>query len=189
MRKLIMTFTMLAFVAMGCMNAQQGQGQYMHTGTYTLQFDDNVKIKIGGAAQDQSSKQWQNGGKVGNTEISGEDFKKMQEATSSQFKFEIESKSIGTLHKIKVTDLSNGKTVNGIYDERKNEFTFGSSKSTNAGNGAGKVEIGVIKGKLDIDSSTITDGKYEVGFIAGKAPVLVSASATFTFTGSAKAAK
>ncbi|MEZ5001635.1 MAG: hypothetical protein R2730_01255 [Chitinophagales bacterium] len=182
MRKLLMTLTMIAFVAIGLTNAQ---GQYMHTGVYTLQFDDEVKIKIGGAVENQSTNQWKNGGKVGSHEISGEDFKKLQAATSNEYKFEIESKKIGTLHKIKVTDMKTGNTVNGIFDERINEFTFGSSKKASAD----KVEIGVIKGKLDMNSGKITNGTYEVGFIAGKAPVLISASATFKFTGSGKAEK
>jgi len=73
--------------------------------------------------------------------------------------------------------------MNGVFDSRKNQFTVGSSKNQQAANGAGKTEIGVIKGTLSADKSTITSGTFEVGVIVGKAPAVIAASATFNFTG------
>ena len=176
--------TLLIFVALGCSQAQDNSGgKYMFTGVYTLDFSDQVKIRIGGATQEKSSKEWQGGSKVGNHTIDAATFAKLQEATSDKFKIEIEKKSIGTLHKVYATDLKTGKKVNGIFDSRKNEFTVGSSKGAQTKDGAGKTEVGIIKGKLNADKSEIVSGKFDVGFIAGKAPVLVSASANFTFTG------
>lgn len=185
MRKLFTIATLLIFVALGCSQAQDnsGDGKYMFTGVYKLEFSDQVRIKIGGAAQEKSSKEWESGSKVGNHEIDAATYAKLQAATANEFKIQIEKKSIGTLHKVVATDIETGKSVNGIYDARKNEFTVGSSKGQQTKDGAGKTEVGIIKGKLSPDKSEIVSGKFDVGFIAGKAPVLVSASALFTFTG------
>ncbi len=180
MKKLLTIATLLMFIAVGNMNAQD---KYMFSGVYKLDFSDQVRIKVGGASQEKSSKEWKSGGKVGNHEIDAATFEKLQAATSGEFKMEIETKSIGTLHKVIFTDAKTGNVINGIFDARKNEFTVGSSKSQQAANGAGKTEIGIIKGTLSADKSTITDGTFDVGFIAGKAPAIISASASFAFTG------
>jgi hypothetical protein len=180
MKKLLTIATLLMFIALGNVSAQD---KYMFSGVYRLDFSDQVRIKVDGASQEKSTKEWNSGGKVGNHEIDAATFAKLQDATSGEFKIEIETKSIGTLHKVQFTDAKTGNVINGIFDAKKNEFTVGSSKGQTAANGASKTEIGIIKGTLSADKSTITEGTFDVGFIAGKAPAVISASATFTFTG------
>ncbi len=173
---------MLMFVAVSTLSAQSDR--FMHEATYTFTFSDQVKIKIGSAAQNKSTKEWSSGQKLGNHEIKPEDFKKLQDAASNKFTFKIEKKKLGTLHKLLATDLKTGKTVNGIYDERNKTFSFG--KFTKVNN---TIEGGIVKGNIDVKTGKITNGKYEVGSMAGKAPLIISASATFSFTGSTKIRK
>lgn len=180
MKKLLAITTLLMFIALGSINAQN---KYILKANCAFNFSDQVKIKVGGASQERSTKEWKGGGKVGNHEIDAATFAKLQAAASGQFKIQIDAKSMGTLHKVKFTDVKSGKVIKGIFDARNNQFTVGSSKGQRAANGAGKTQIGVIKGTLSADKSTITDGTFEVGFIAGKAPAVISSSATFTFTG------
>jgi hypothetical protein len=180
MKKLFTIATLLIFISVGNITAQN---KYIVKANSAFSFSDQVRIKVGGASQERSTKEWKNGGKVGNHEIDAATFAKLQAATSGNYTMEIEAKSIGTLHKVILTDVATGKSINGVFDSRKNEFTVGSSKTKQGANGAGKTEIGIIKGKLSADKSTITDGTFEVGFIAGKAPAVITASATFTFSG------
>lgn len=181
MRKFFTVATLLMFVAMGCSNAQGGQGKYEFAGIYTLEFSDQVRINIGGASQNKSSKEWSGGSKVGNHTIDAETFKKLQSATTSKIKIEIEKFKVGTIQKVRATDLTTGKVSNGIYDSRKNQLTIGSSVSQKASNGAGKTQVGFIKAKFNTDKSALTNGTFDVGVIAGKAPLLVSAKAVFNF--------
>jgi hypothetical protein len=180
MKKVFAIATLLMFIALGNINAQN---KYIVKAETAFSFSDQVKIKVAGVTQVKSTKEMKSGGKIGNHEIDAATFAKLQEATSGQFTMEIEAKSIGTLHKVIFTDVKTGKVMNGVFDSKKNQFTVGSSKSQQAANGSGKTEIGVIKGTLSADKKTITNGTFEVGFIAGKAPAVVSASATFNFTG------
>ena len=151
MRKLFSIATLLIFVALGCSQAQDAKkGQYMFTGVYNLEFSDQVKVKIGGAMQEKSSNEWKDGGsKVGKHTVDAATFAKLQAATSTSYTIQIETKSIGNLHKVRATDNNTGKIVNGIFDSRKNEFTVGSSKGQQAKNGSGSTQVGIVKGKFN----------------------------------------
>lgn len=181
MKKLFGLLTLSLFLFAGAVQAQASK--YMFTGTYELKFTDQVRIRAGNASQNKSTAEWAKGnGKVGNHTIDSKTFAEMQSKLVTNIKIEIESKATGVLHKIVVTDTKSGQAMNGLYNSKTNEFTFGSAKSTKQG-AANKIEMGVVKAKLSPDKQAISNGEFAIGFIAGNGAVAVSADATFYFTG------
>lgn len=170
------------FLALLMFNVQAQDGKYMFSGVYEFSFSDEVTIKIGGATQTKSTGEWNQDGKVGKHTIDAKTLNALKEATSGKFKIEIEKKSIGTLHGMQVTDLSNGNVIKGIYNSKDHVFTFGSASSSKQG-GATRTDVGVIKGKFSDDFSSITDGEFGILFVVGNAGAVVSANAIFYFTG------
>jgi hypothetical protein len=99
MKKLLAITVLLMFIALGSINAQN---KYILKANCAFNFSDQVKIKVGGASQERSTKEWKGGGKVGNHEIDAATFAKLQAAASGQFKIQIDAKSMGTLAQSKI---------------------------------------------------------------------------------------
>jgi len=179
MRKLFAIATVC--LLLGSVNLQAQNNKYMHTGIYDLTFSEEVMIQIGGAKENKTTSEWEKGSKVGKHQIDPAIFKEMQEKTSGKFKIEVETKKIGTLHGIRVTDLKTEKVMKGIFNEKDNKFTFGAAKTSKQGGGS-KTDIGVIAGQFSKDKKTIENGEFGIGFIAGKSPHVISARAVFYYT-------
>lgn len=156
--------------------------KYMYSEDFSFAFSDDVKINVGGASKKQNAEQWEKGGKVGNHTIEPAIYKKLQDAVSSNFKIEIEKKSIGTLHRMKITDLDKGTSVFGTYNDRDRKFTFGSAKGQKQGGGQ-KTDISLGKGQFSEDMMTIENGELIVGTIMGKGGAVLTVGATFYYTG------
>ena len=171
------------------MHKTKENGKYLFEGDFNLTFTDNVKIKIGGSQQNKTTDEWKSGAKVGKHTIDAATFTKLQEATSDKFTFKISAKPRGTFHDMWVTDLATGKTVKGVFNSKTKEFTFMDAKSQKTTSNSGRMAAGVISGKLVEDFSKINGGRFSIGWIAGKAPVIISADATFFFTGKRAAGK
>lgn len=182
MNKFIAIATLLLFA--GTLTATAQNSPYMMSKTFKFTFSEEVMIQVGAAKENKSTKEWEKGGTVGKHPIDPALFEEIKKATSSQFLIEIEKKKVGTLHGMKVTDLETGKVIKGIYDEKDNKFTFGAAKTTHQ-NGGSKTDIGVIAGQFNDDLTSIQNGEFGIGFIAGKAPAVISARAVFYFSGQA----
>ena len=178
--KKLFTIATVFFLTASVIAVQAQDSRYMYSQEFILEFSDEVTIKIGGAKENKTTSEWEQGGKVGKHTIDAKTFASLQEATSGKFKIEIEKKKVGTLHALKATDLESGKVVKGIYNDKDRKFTFGSAKSSKSG-GATKTDIGVIKGQFSEDMLKIENGEFGIGFIAGQGAAIISASATFYF--------
>lgn len=179
MKNLLAFATLFLFVATTSV-VQAQDGKYMHSSEYTFDFSDEVLIRIGGAAQTKSTSEWETDGTVGKHTIDKKTFNALKEATTGKFRIEIETKKVGTLHAMKVTDVQNGNILKGIYNEKDRKFTFGSAKTQQQG-GATKTDIGVVKGQLSEDMSKITDGEFGIAFILGNSGAILTANAVFYF--------
>jgi hypothetical protein len=179
MKKLFALSAILLFTAFA-LTVEAQDSKYMFSGEFTLNFSDEVTIKVGGAKESKSAAEWEQGGKVGKHTINAKTFASIQQATSGKFKIEIEKKKVGTLHALKATDIESGKVVKGIYNDKDRKFTFGSAKSTKS-SGATKTDIGVIKGQFSEDMDKINNGEFGIGFIAGNGAAVLSANAVFYF--------
>lgn len=184
MRKLFTVLTLSVFVAIGCMNAQQGQGKYKFEGVFTLNYSDDVRIEVGGASQTKSSGEWKSGSKVGKHEIDGKTFEKMKAAASKQFKIQIEKASLGTLHRAKVTDLKTNTSYTGIYDAKYKKLTFGDLKGKSTGKDSGELKGGLVDCRVDTKTGEITKGNYSIVHAVNKGALILSIRAIFKFTGS-----
>ncbi len=183
MKKLFIVATIFSIAFLGNVHAQQN----LFTGSFNLEFSDEVKIRTGSAAQKKSTSEWASGSKVGKHNIKPETFQKLQENVDESFSIEIRKKNFFGLHEMWATSSKTGKKTKGAYNSKTNEFAFGSSKGSQGANkDCGSLEIGIVKGKLNADKSAIEDGEFKVGFVAGCKPVIVSADATFYYTGVSK---
>lgn len=184
MRKIL---SLLAFVGISIFT-MQAQQTMSFTGSFDLKVSDNVKIRSGGATKEQSSSDWKSGGKVGNQSIPTDVYSKLEKSVAKSFKIELTEKSKGILKDAFLTDLSTNKRTKGIYNTKTREFLFGSSSNVSTGNNknCGAVNVGLVKGKLSEDMTKIEDGEIGAGFIAGCKPTVISADATFYYTGSSK---
>jgi hypothetical protein len=178
---------LIAFVIFGLITTQAQQAM-MFTGVFELKVSDNVKIRTGGASKEQSSKEWKSGGKVGNQNIPSDVYQKLESNVAKAYKIELAEKTKGILKDAFLTDMSTNKRTKGIYNTQTREFLFGSAKNVSTGNNkdCGAVNVGLVKGKLSADMKKIEDGEIGAGFIAGCKPVIISADATFYFTGTSK---
>lgn len=168
--------------------ATQAQQVMSFTGVYELKVSDNVKIRSGGATKEQSSKEWKSGGKVGNQTIPADVYSKLESSVAKSYKIELASKTKGILKDAFLTDMGTNKRTKGIYNTQTREFLFGSASNVSTGTNkdCGALNVGMVKGKLSEDMSKIENGEIGVGFIAGCKPVVISADATFYFTGTSK---
>ncbi len=174
MKKLTLSLLCLMTIFIGTGFASD---YHLFQGNFQVQFEDNTRIREGSAVENKSTNQWKNGGKVDNKEIDPAIFEQLKTSAPEYFKIGIEKKGVGDIRNIWFTDLSTNKKVKGFYDVKTRGFTIGQMQQA----GTNKVETGVIKGYFNDDFSKITKGEYIVGFLAGKAPLVVSADATFFF--------
>lgn len=155
------------------------------TGIFTIKLSEDVRIRTGGTAQVRSSNEWKKGGKVGNQTIPADTYEKMTEKLPTEYKIEILKTGKGILKDAFITNLTTNEKMKGIYNVNTRDFLFGSAAGTGnqQNKNCGSFSLGIVKGKLSADKSTIEKGEIGIGFVAGCKPILVSADATFYYTG------
>lgn len=158
------------------------------TAVYKIDISDEVRIRTGGTAKKQSSGEWKKGSKVGNQTIPTDTYEKMEEKLPKEYRIEIMKTGKGILKDAFITNLTTGERSKGIYNVNTRDFLFGSvaSQGNQANKNCGSFSVGVVKGKLSADKSSISNGEIGMGFVAGCKPVIISADATFFFTAEKK---
>ena len=153
------------------------------TGIFTIKISDDVRIRTGGTAQVKSSGEWKKGGKIGNQSIPADTYEKMEEKLPKEYKIEILKTGKGILKDAFITNLTTNERMKGIYNVNTRDFLFGSGSGNQQNKNCGSFSLGIVKGKLSPDKSTIEKGEIGIGFVAGCKPILISADATFYYTG------
>lgn len=156
------------------------------TGTYNLDISDQVRIRTGGTARTQGAGEWKKGSKVGNRDIPADTYAKMEEKLPKQYKLEIMKSGKGILKDAFLTNLTTGERYKGIYNTNTRDFLFAQGQGSQKNQNCGSFSLGVVKGKLSADRKKIENGEIGMGFVAGCKPVLISADATFFFSGALK---
>jgi hypothetical protein len=181
-----MRIGILLLISLFSLNTLRAQ-QIDFTATFKIALSEDVRIRTGGTTKTQSGSEWKKGSKVGNQTIPADTYAKMEEKLPKEYEIEVLKTGKGILRDAFITNLSTGEKVKGIYNTNTRDFLFGNitGQGNQANKNCGSFSVGVVKGKLSADRTSISNGEIGMGFVAGCKPVLISADATFFYTGTA----
>lgn len=150
---------------------------------YELSLSQNIRIHSGGAFVDKKLNEIKDGTTVGGVSITKEQVKKIEESIGQMWLLEINK--YGTLNhrEMVLTNLNTKEKTKGLYNVDNRIFLSGNAATASYNNGkCGTVGLGLLKGKIAADGSSVSDGEISFTILTACEPLIVGVNITFFYT-------
>ena len=150
---------------------------------YELTLSPNVRINVGGAFYNKTRNEIKDGTSAGGLNLTKEQIQKIEANIGQMWQLEINKYGTLNLREMAITNLNTKEKTKGLYNTENRIFLTGNAASESYNNGkCGTIGLGLVKGKVSVDGTAVSDGEISFTLLTGCNPIAVGVNITYYFT-------